>query len=150
MKTENQEEGYMTVEASLVLPMILIVTLLVLLLTFYLYAVCFLNQAAYTAALRGSLVMDGTIEETANEELERLLQNRILNIQDIKSEVSVSALTVEVKLEADMLLPVTGILSLTDPVWEIEVKKEAKIRNASGYIRMLRNMGREGFAETGL
>ena len=150
MKTENQEEGYMTVEASLVLPMILIVTLLVLLLTFYLYAVCFLNQAAYTAALRGSLVMDGTIEETANEELERLLKNRILNIQDIKSEVSVSALTVEVKLEADMLLPVTGILSLTDPVWKIEVKKEAKIRNASGYIRMLRNMGREGFAETGL
>ena len=124
------------------LPMVLLLIGMVLTLTFYLYAVCFLHQTAYIAALRGSLSLHEDARETAETELERLLAGKLLNICEVKREVRVSALSVEVILEAETALPVTEILPLSESRWKIEVRKEAKIRSAPAYIRMLRQIGR--------
>jgi len=141
VKKQRWENGYMTMEASFLIPMVLIIIALVMLLTFYLYSVCFLNQAAYIAALRGSLVMDGNALETTEKELSYLLENRLLRVGEISSEVTASAFSVKVRLEAETSLPLTDILPIRETVWEIEAMKEAKIRNAAAYIRLIRNMG---------
>lgn len=50
--------GYMTVEASFVMPVVLFLYLLVILLAFFLYNRCVISQDLYLLALRGSRFTD--------------------------------------------------------------------------------------------
>ena len=50
-----EKDGYMTLEASFIMPITVILITALMYLSFYLYTIAFLNQAAYIAAFRASL-----------------------------------------------------------------------------------------------
>lgn len=137
---EEKKDAYMTTEASLLLPMVIALIVFIMFLAFYLYSVCFLNQAAYIAALRGSQTLDGNAQTTAEQALEELLEGRIIPIKGLNKEIKASALSVEVNLDAELALPLTGILPIRKPLWQIHVEKKSAIRNAAGYIRLMRRI----------
>ena len=79
-RKRKEKNAYMTLEACFIMPITVILTAFLLILTFYLYTVCFLNQAAYIAAFRASLT-DGAgyeREAKAEEELEKLLAEALI------------------------------------------------------------------------
>lgn len=131
--------GYMTLEASLLMPMTAVLIGFLMILSFYLYATAFLNQAAYISALRGSLERSGKDRGTvASEELERILGERILPVRDLKKEVTSTGTYVKVVLEAEIVLPFPGIFPLENRVWQIRAEKRAGIRDAAAFIRGMR------------
>lgn len=54
-KTKKMYDAYMTLEASFIMPLAVFLIAALMYLSFYLYTVSFLNQAAYVSAFRGSL-----------------------------------------------------------------------------------------------
>ena len=136
----KKKNAYMTLEASLIMPMAVALIAFLMFLSFYLYSVCFLHQTAYIAALRGSLAMGEDAGEVAEKELDKLLDGRILPIKNLQKDVQVSGLFVGVKLEAELALPMTGILPVRESVWTIKAEEKALIRNAAGYIRLMRQV----------
>lgn len=131
----------MTTEASLLIPLVVILTVFLMFLAFYLYTVCFLNQAAYIAALRGSQSMSGDVQAVTEQELEKLLAGRLLPVRELNKEVSTSIMSVEVRLEAELALPFVEILPVEKSVWMVSARKKAGIRNAVNYIRLMRKLG---------
>ena len=80
-RKERSLQAYITVEATFLMPLILGGIIFIIYLGFYLYNCCLLQQAAYTAALRGSLIEEGRdseIRQWTEEELNRLLEQRLL------------------------------------------------------------------------
>lgn len=139
MKTE--QKGYMTLEASFLVPTAVFLTAWLMLLSFYLYTVSFLNQAAYRAALRASLMLEGDRKAAAGRELDRLLQEAVLPVRELETEISVTPLAVTVELRAQLSLPYLPLLPLQEGTWQIEAEKRAQIRDAAGFIRLLRKSG---------
>ena len=60
-----EKDGYMTLEASFIMPITVILITALMYLSFYLYTIAFLNQAAYIAAFRASLCDEGNAEAEA-------------------------------------------------------------------------------------
>lgn len=138
-KGQEGENGYMTLEASLLMPITAVLCGFLMILAFYLYTVAFLNQAAYIAALRGSLARtERDRGAVASEELEKLLEERILPIRNLNKEVTSTGLEVKVTLEAEIALPFPGIFPLENRVWHIRAEKHARIRDAVAFIRGMR------------
>lgn len=136
----SERKGYMTLEASFLVPAAVFLTALLMLLSFYLYTVSFLNQAAYIAALRASLILEGDRKNVAGRELERLLQEAVIPVRELETEISVTPLAVTVELEAQLSLPSLHLLPLKERAWQIEAKGKAQIRDAAGFIRGMRKL----------
>lgn len=136
----DRRKAYMTLEASLIVPAAVFIVALLMLLSFYLYTVAYLNQAAYIAAFRGSLAEDGRAgKETAAKELEKLLEQAVLPIRNPQADITVSPFRVKVVLEAETGLPSFG----SEPEGggqKIRAEKEAGIRDAVGFIRGMRKL----------
>ena len=144
MDMKKRKDGYMTLEASLILPLAVILIAALLYLSFYLYTVIFLNQAAYISAFRGSLYEpdSGSMQAKAEEDLEKLLEERILPVRNLEKQVRASPLAVHVSLEAKLSLPFPGMRIFAGTGWEIKAEKKALGRNAVSYIRLVRQTGR--------
>ena len=87
-KRKKVWKGYLAVEASLIMPLLISAIIFTLYLGFYLYNVCILHQVAYTAALRGSLVKEGSnaqIEEFTDGQLKELVEGRLLAVKTMES-----------------------------------------------------------------
>lgn len=132
--------AYMTLEASLLMPVIVVLCVFTMLLSFYLYTTAFLNQAAYIAALRGSLTEEGDPAAVTEAELSRLLEERILPVRNPDREISVTGTSVRVVLEAEISLPVSGILPVETQIWRIRADKKAFFRDAAAFIRGVRRV----------
>ena len=130
----------MTVEASLLIPMAVMLCAFIMFLSFYLYTLAFLNQAAYIAALRGSLAGAGKAGAVAETELSRLLEDRLLPVGNLNREVSVTATSVRVVLQAEISLPVTRILPAETGILHIRADKSAFFRDAVAFIRGVRRI----------
>lgn len=143
-KKERSLQAYMTVEATFLMPMILGGIIFIIYLGFYLYNCCLLQQAAYTAALRGSLLEERSnseIRQWTGEELDRLLEQRLLAWKEWGSHVEVSAAEVKVRVWAEGGIPFRGFLSSQIGFWEYETSADAKRLDPVFYIRTLRNIG---------
>lgn len=140
---QKGREGYMTVEASLLMPLIVALIAALMILSFYMYMVCFLNQTAYKAAFRGSCVPEedaGRRKTVTAGELDRLLEERILPVGNPEKEIHVSGTAVEVILRARLELPVPGIWGTEKVVWSVTADKKAQIRDAPAFIRGVRKL----------
>lgn len=137
-------KAYMTVEASLLLPLITMGIVFTLYLGFYLYNVCLLRQIAYTAALRGSLQKEGNnaqIEEYTNEQLKDLISQRLLAIENLESRVEVTFSVVRVKLSMSMQMPLAKWFFPGAGLWEFAGEAKAKRLEPVTIIRGIRAMG---------
>ena len=105
--------GYMTIEASYIVPSVFMCFILIILYTFYLYNHMVAYQSCYQAALRGSQLKNtGTdaIEEYVDREAAKLLDEQVYQY-DIDRDVRVSLTSVEVgvKTHVDNIVQRFGI-----------------------------------------
>lgn len=138
------KNAYMTAEASLIMPLILLGMVFTLFLGFYLYNVCILRQAAYTAALRGSLVKEGNtaqIEEYTKEQLEELIGDRLLAVESMECQVEVSLTRVKVRVSLQTYSPLTALVFEQASLWKFEAETVAKRLDIVSFIRGIRMVG---------
>lgn len=119
---EKEKSAYMTVEASLVIPLIFGGIIFILYIGFYLYNFTTVKQVAYIAALRGSQIKDMSsteIENFVEKQVDELLSGQILAKENIKKEVEVSLGSIKVKIYTSIKIPFAGLTSFADSLWEI-------------------------------
>lgn len=109
----KRENGYFTVEASLIFPMVLLFTVMIIFLAFFSYDRCVLEQSAYEAALRGTGNHIKSAQEAYSEAYEaasRLVDDKLIAIHDFTYDVSVSADFVSVHYHCVGNIPLMGWL----------------------------------------
>ena len=138
-----EKDGYMTLEASFIMPITVILITALMYLSFYLYTVAFLNQAAYIAAFRASLCDEGNAEAeaAAARELDKLLKESVLPIKGLEKQINVSAVSVGVSLQANLALPAPGLQLISQKEWDITAEKKVLIRDVAAFIRAARRIG---------
>ena len=129
-------EGYVIVEAAFLLPWASILILLLVFLCSYLYQGCFLTQAAYVAAFRGSRYPERG-EAYVESQLEELLEGEALRFEAEERTIRIGLADVRVSLRRNTPLQSIGIRPLTAS-WDIPV------RDPVSYIRGLRKLSETG------
>ncbi|MBQ3601943.1 MAG: pilus assembly protein [Lachnospiraceae bacterium] len=138
-----EEQAYMTVEASLVLPTVIGGIIFILYLGIFLYNYCTINQTAYIAALRGSQIKNVSTDEIDNyvkKQIDELLFQNILAREEVKKEVSTSIGKVTVKMSTDVNIPFSDLLSAKIHIWEIKTEGYANRVNPIEIIRGVRKI----------
>lgn len=95
-------KGYMTIEASVIIPITIGITVLSVLLTFFLYNHCVCYQGLYISALRGQQLRwedNNTVRGKVDESLSELLSNQVYEYVS-SAEASVSL--VKINIECDV------------------------------------------------
>ena len=140
---KKEEKAYMTIEASLILPVIVGGIIFVLYLGIFLYNSCTIKQTAYIAALRGSQIKNVSTDEIDNyvkKQIDELLFQNILAREEVKKEVRTSIGKVTVKMSTDVNIPFTDLLSAKIHIWEIETEGYANRVNPIEIIRGVRKI----------
>ena len=104
-------KGYMTIEASFIVPLTVMICIMIILASFYLYNNCVVYQDCFIAALRGSQIMDASQAEVStkvHEYASELLENQVYQYSN-DPQVDVGMLTVKVKASSHIDIPVSGI-----------------------------------------
>ncbi len=133
----------MTIEASLIMPIILGGIIFTIYLGVYLYNICAIRQAAYIAALRGSQlrnVSSDEIEIYVEQQLDKLLSGQILAKDKIRKEIRVSAFKVKVEISADMQMLFAGFISSKAGLWTMEIEAAANRIDPVDIIRDVRKI----------
>lgn len=131
---KREADGYVVVEAAVLLPLASIVIVLLIGLCSYLYQGCFLMQAAYTAALR-SAAQERPDTGYADGQLNQLLEGEVLSFGKEERQIKAGMLRVEVTLERET--PLVRLAAVGDR-GRLKVKQTAYVRNAAAYIRGIR------------
>ena len=140
---KKEEQAYMTVEASLVLPTVIGGIIFILYLGIFLYNYCTINQTAYIAALRGSQIKNVSTDEIDNyvkKQIDELLFQNILAREEVKKEVRTSIGKVTVKMSTDVNIPFSDLLSAKIHIWEIKTEGYANRVNPIEIIRGVRKI----------
>lgn len=143
-KKERKQNGYMTLEASLLMPLAVVVVIFLLHLCFYLYNQCILRQVAYTAALRGSLLKEAgneEIEAYTTQQVSRLLEDRLLAVKEPKISVEVTLTRVRVKVSMSIHSPLLESFFPGSGIWEFQDEAVAKRLDGVSFIRGIRMLG---------
>ena len=117
---KKESDGYVVVEAAVLLPLASIFIVLLIGLCSYLYQGCFLMQA------------DGGY---ADGQLNQLLEGEILSFGKEERQIKAGMLRVEVTLERET--PLARLAAVGDR-GRLKVKQTAYVRNAAAYIRGIR------------
>lgn len=147
---KREKWAYMTLEASLIIPMVLGGIVFILYIGFYLYNSCAIKQAAYIAALRGSQVKNASsdeIEKYVEQQLDDLLSHQILAKGNIEKEIKVSIWKVKVKINTDIKMPLAEWLSSITNLWKIEGEAEASRVDPIEIIRGARKLNGSQISE---
>ena len=134
-------DGYLTLEATFLMPLIFGGIVFTIYLSFFLYNACLIQQAAYTAALRGSLIREGSngqIQEAVREELRELLESRLLATEEWEEEIRVTYTEVNVRVRARGRIPLIEIISDSIGAWTYEGEGQAKRLKPVEFIRTIR------------
>lgn len=134
--------GYMTVEATLMMPIVLYVCIFIIYSGFFMYDRCVMKQDAYRAAMKaGSMYrQDGQeVYNTAWDTLEKLTENKYIATQ-CYYEVSVQG-KICVAVQGEVEVPFGGLEKMTGVSgWKIEEKVESQCLNPVFFIRMCRQI----------
>ena len=91
---KQYEAAYFTVEASLILPAVMLFTVMMIFLGFYSYDRCVMEHSAYEAALRGTNSHYKTAQEAeaaARTAASRLVEDKLFAMHDFQYDVAVDA-----------------------------------------------------------
>lgn len=134
-KIARGRDGYVVVEASVLLPLTSVLILLLVYLCSYLYQSCFMVQAAYVSAFRGSRQEEnrsGHVEA----QLDEILALEVLSFEEETRKVDAGGFFVKVSLEKE-----TPFSGLGDWVPKLSASARAAVRDPVSYIRGLRSLG---------
>lgn len=137
MKWKNNNRGMMTIEACFLLPMLLMLSLLVIWLGFFLYNKTLFMECAGIAAILGSQMAEAdneTIGTTVNNRARELLSGKTVLAEGIEVRVTVDYDAVTVGITG--LLRIPGVVFLTDMglnnTWQLQASQTAgRIRSCS-------------------
>lgn len=142
-KMDNR--GMMTIEACILIPIIIMISLLVVWLGFFLYNKTLLMECAGIAAITGSQLAEADNEELAGAAADRagelLLQKTVaMEVRDITVSVDYDAVTV--RIAGVMQIP--GAIFLTDiyqqDSWEIQVEQTAERLRSCSILRTIERL----------
>lgn len=140
---KKTKKAYMTIEATLIFPMILGGIIFTIYLGFYLYNACVINQISYIAALRGSQLTEGSSKEIrlyVEEQLQQLMKEKLLGKGEIKQGVVVDFSEIKVKVELKMTVPVMEEIPFVEQLWKIKSEAKASRVNPVAIIRGVRKI----------
>lgn len=101
-------EAYFTVEASFLLPLVMLFTVMMIFLAFYSYDRCVMEHSAYEAALRGTsnhFQTAAEAESAARTAAARLIDGKLFAMHDFSYDVSVDANHVTVTYHCVVNMP---------------------------------------------
>lgn len=130
-------DGYFTVEAAYIVPMVFILIVLMIQYGFFCYEKSISLQCCYLSVLRATNEWELTgkeIENYAVREVENLLEERALYPAKRETSATITLLGLEVKMEGYMEVLFFGIGEDGDG-WELDSKKSAGKTVPSEYIR---------------
>lgn len=101
-------EGYFTVEASLIMPVVILFMTTMLFVGFYIYDRCMLEHCAYEAAVRGSSSLYRSNEEAygvTKRAVDTLPANKIFAARNLEYTITVTGSQIRVVYECDVNIP---------------------------------------------
>ena len=111
--------GYFTVEAAMLMPMVLLLIMFLFYITFYMYDRCVISQDVYLLAFRGSLYCD-----MKKEEIQQSIENQCRETYGNKY-IGVERLDSQVKAENKVIsVEASGYMNMTN--WKLQAKAEAE------------------------
>ncbi len=125
-------DGYVIVEAAVLLPVASVLLLLLVYLCSHLYQGCFMTQAAYVAAFRGSRQVSGG-EMYVQAQLDEILAGEALSFEEEKRKVGMGMFCVSVSLGKN-----TPLSRLWGDDFLLSVYQKSAVRNPVVYIRGIR------------
>lgn len=134
--------GYMTVEATLIVPIVLYVCIFIIYSGFFLYDRCVMKLDAYRAVLRASSIYrqdSQAVYNTAWDMMETLTAEKYI-AAEYQYEIAVQG-KVQVKICGQVEMPFRGIEEMTGvSAWSIEEIVESKCLNPVLFIRTCRRL----------
>lgn len=137
----GKQDGYLSLEASLLFPMVLMVQIICIYLMIYCYDRCVMEQCAYEAALAGEDHMIHNNEEAyliTKGKADYLIEDRLFSMAQIKCEVTVTGTEITVVYEGVMRMPFMVFTSMLvqDQNNRIRVEKRIPRINQMKIIRI--------------
>lgn len=144
-------KGYMTLEASLIIPMVLCVFALLIYFSYYLYGRCILSQDAYVLAFRASVENSSQWKDDpagyVAQKAARQAGSKYFGSSFPSFDTSIQGKEIRVKGRSRARHAAMGRYFLKPKgSWDYEAEGKAKRRNYSGHIRMatrLKDLGKE-------
>lgn len=139
----RQENGYFTVEAALVLPIVISVFVLLIYLIFFQYNRCLLEQDAGALALKGCTVQ----EEEKDLLMQKLRQyesginlNKYMMWNQESMDIVLKQDKVKVTGNGELKFPFYNLYQRVDDIWHTSVSFENHRVDPVGFIRMYRKI----------
>lgn len=142
-KKENTYRGSATIEASVIVPFIIVVFVMIIQVCFFLYDECSVWQCCYIAALRADTVTgeDGRKEELTAHFIRELLQQELMAV----SKMEITEAGIERRAGSDKLIVavkgnvLTGATEgMEEEKWHFEAKGTENMLRPVQFIRRLR------------
>lgn len=108
LEKKYQFEGYFSVEAAILLPIVMLFMTMMIFVAFYSYDRCILEQSAWQAAIRGShncFSNNEEAQEAASKAAKSLVKGKLFAVSDLSYNVKVSMLYVEVSYDCKVNMP---------------------------------------------
>ncbi len=138
-------KGYMTVEASLVVPVVICVFAVIIYFSNYLYDRCVLSQDCYVLAMRSMSSTNNRMHEDPGEYVmeksSKVAGKKYFGCSRPYFRAIVKGNTVEVSGHLSIKHAMTGpFTSLAGASWEIDVSQKAKKRENARHIRTVKRL----------
>ena len=140
-------EGYLSIEASFLLPFTTLLLWFLIVTGFFLYNVSYIRQSAYVASVRGASMKRAGREEIETEtetQIEKLLENKLIMIDRWSCNIRVDLSHVNVTIETEMKQPIFSIISKKLGLYSIRGSGSAVRFDPVKIIRDSRKIERRG------
>lgn len=139
-KSRKYVKGYMTVEASFLIPWVIFLFVFLIYGSFYLYDKCVLFQDVYTICFRGSIQKDeGEILSYINTHMDEQFGRKYFGVGNVEGSAGQSGTKVYVSGACSVKVPFTHFLTMAGNVgWQIQTEAMARIVNPTKMIRKCR------------
>lgn len=137
-------EGYLTVEATFIIPIVVMIIGLLLYWGFYCYDKSVSLQCSYLAALRGSNEWEQSnneVEQLVAQNLEQLTEETVLYMEMEELDVQVGLVNIEAEVSGAMDILFSKLRGDTMTRWNLNSKKSAHRLKPSSYIRKYQLVG---------
>lgn len=136
--------AYFTVEAALILPMVLGVIVLIIYLWFFQYDRCLMEQDAGILALRGTIMEAEDNQERVRmliKEAEQMNKKKYVAWEEKKGDFTIEKGKLQVKKAGELRFPFRGLQFWNgENVWEVEVVYENQLLSPVSMIRYYRKL----------
>lgn len=133
-------KGYMTLEASFIMPWVIFIFVFLIYSSFYLYDKCVLFQDAYTLCLRASVQKeDGGAMKYINEHMTEKFGSKYFGVGNIDGSARRSGQEIRLVGKCAVKIPFDNFLTFSgESGWQIQTEAKAWVINPTKVIRKCR------------